>query len=477
MENYIITYNGEKALKKNCRFIKGEFYIKNKQCFNIDGTWYRINSGYIAKDHETNKYVLIKGSNLVRGIVEYDPENDNITIGYFTPNDMKNVTVMTPTGSYTAISKDILKNNFYFDLYNLHYKHYSIKKSPNWNKINEHGNLSSNPYINLQYNLRNIDNKIVDEVRDISDLFIEKYIPREEISRQVNSLPNYTYGLEFETNSGIIPGNELAEAGMFPLRDGSIRGIEYVTLPHSSKNIGKAVSKACSTLNTFTKISINESLHLHIGNIKKVDQKFVGILYTLCCVLEKEIFLMFPKYYAQTSKFKVRGKDYNKPLVKALVDPDPLVTFDNVSTYLAAGKRFSGFGSAHPSDPDGSHKWAVETRYHYMNIINLLFGNNKTVEFRVHVPTKNPIKIMNWIFICSAIVKYAEYLASNDVSMDSIRGVKLDNILTKLYDRKLSVYLSDYIHYRKIMRSKDDSHEDYIGTREIEEDLLYNIDF
>lgn len=480
MENFIITYNGEKALKKDCRFIKGEFYIKNKQCFNIDGVWYRVNSGYIAKDHETMRYSLIKGSNMIKGIVSYNSEEDDVTLGYFTPNAYKNVSVQLPSGSsYTALNKDVCKIGFYFNRYSLQYFHHSINKPARWNMINENGNLGSNPYPNLQYNLRNITKDVVDEVTNISKSVISKHDPIENVCRQKDFLlpTNYTYGLEFETNAGIIPYNELAESGLFPLRDGSIRGLEYVTIPHSSNDIGKAVSKVCDTLNTFTKMSINESLHLHIGNIKKVDETFVGMLYTLCCILEKEIYSMFPKYYAETSKFKTKGKDYNKPLVKALVDVDPMTTFDNISTYLSAGKRYNGFGSNHPSDPDGQHKWSIETRYHYVNVINLLFGNTKTVEFRIHTPSKNPIKIMNWIFICTAIVKYAEYLRDQNIKMDTIRNVTLNDIIRKVYPYRILSYLSTYIDYRKTMRSKDDTFTDFTGEREVNEDMQYTVDF
>lgn len=478
MENYIVTYNGEKALKKNCRFIKGEFYIKNKQCFNIDGMWYRINSGYIALDHETGKYSLIKGSNMIKGVVSYDPEKDAIVLGYFTPDPYKNVKVATLIGYYSALNKYILPDPyFYFDKYNLQYNHNSIKRSSNWNKINTNGCLSNHPYGELPYNLRNVKEDKIEKVRNISEKIIDNIKIPVNICKKIDKLQSYTYGFEFETNAGIIPANELAESGLIPLRDGSIRGIEYVTLPQTSFNIGKSIIKVCNTLNEFTTISENESLHLHIGNIGHVDKKFVGVFYTLCCVLEDEIFSMFPKLYANTSKFKARGKDYNKPLVKALVDADPLITFDNVSTFLASGKKYMGFGSSHPSDPDSSHKWQVDTRYYFCNLINLLFGNNKTIEFRVHTPSRNPIKLMNWVFICSAIVEYTKFLVKNDISMSSIKGLTLDKIISHVYDFRISSYLSSYIRFRKISRKEDDDSGDYTGAREIRDDMKYNVDF
>ena len=366
MENTVVTYNGEIARKKDCRFIKGEFYIKNKQCFNIDGTWYRINSGYIALDHEIGKYSIIKGSAMIKGIIEYNEIDDNIILGYFTPNPFTNVRVAISSSQYTehiAINKDILKDGFYFNLHNLIYVHHTINKSSTWNKINDSYSLSNHPYRELVYNMRHTEESRLNMLKDYSMKNLYKHIPTENIAKMVKLLPSeYTYGIEFETFSGVIPENELSSGGFVPLRDGSIRGIEYAIIPYSSSNIGKAVSLACNTLNKFVKMSTNESLHLHIGGMSKVDERYVGILYTLCCILENEIYSMFPKYYAETSKFKSRGKDYNKPLMKALVDKDPVLTFNNISTYLSSGKKYGGFGSNHPSDPDGSHKWQVESR-------------------------------------------------------------------------------------------------------------------
>jgi hypothetical protein len=101
----------------------------------------------------------------------------------------------------------------------------------------------------------------------------------------------------------------------------------------------------------------------------------------------------------------------------------------------------------------------------------------KTVEFRIHVPSKNPIKIMNWIFICTAIVKYAEYLQSQNIEMETIRNVTLNDIIRKVYPYKMSSYLSTYIDYRKTMRSKDDTFNDFTGEREVNEDMQYTVDF
>lgn len=100
----IIKYNKEKALKINCRKIKGEYYEKNKDCFFINNKWYRLNSGYIEFDHEKQEYVL-KNENMIEGVVDFK-DNKNVK-GFFTPNIYENVTVknISDSSDFSVITK------------------------------------------------------------------------------------------------------------------------------------------------------------------------------------------------------------------------------------------------------------------------------------------------------------------------------------------------------------------------------------
>jgi hypothetical protein len=146
-----------------------------------------------------------------------------------------------------------------------------------------------------------------------------------------------------------------------PLRDGSISGMEYVTIPLQGAPGLATLELACENLKKFTAYTTNESLHLHLGGTQ-TTKEYIGTLYTLLAILEKEFYSMFPKWYAQTSQFKARGKDYNQPLRSELVDNDPSTTFSNIAFYLSAGKKYPGFGTAHPNDPGDEHKWQIEQR-------------------------------------------------------------------------------------------------------------------
>jgi len=107
MTQKIIKFNGEQALKHNCRKIKGDYYEKNVDCFLIDGKWYRLNSGYIEYDHEINEYV-IKSENLKKGIVGF--ENGKRKEGFFSPNIYNNVYSQKENKGSSSLVLDLIKD-------------------------------------------------------------------------------------------------------------------------------------------------------------------------------------------------------------------------------------------------------------------------------------------------------------------------------------------------------------------------------
>ena len=477
------TFDGSVANKRDCRFIKGDFYIKNKQCFLINDTWYRVNSGFITYDNETRQWVIIKDNpNLIKGIVSFDGEE--AILGFYTQNKFKNVTVYLKDGRIlSCIDYKILPPGYFREnVTEMVFEHVSYKTTreslgltPTRSRLaksfderfpkvdfNNHGYPITLPYCTKHYDASMYEKFLKSMV--VPNSFSTN------IGRYYHELGNLSFGFEFETNFGKIPNYRILESGLIPLRDGSISGIEFATIPLSGRTGILALENITSLLTKYVSISENESLHLHIGNTT-TTKKYISYLYTLCCVLEKEIFSLFPQYYAQTSKFKARGKDYNMPLRKELVTDDCDETFSNIAFYLSDGKKYQGFGSNHPSDPDGSHKWQVNSRYHWCNFIPLMFGSNNTIEFRVHIPTRNTIKVLNWLYICSAIVKYAELEHKKDNALSNVKYVTLKDIFNAVYTPKLANYLYEYISFRKSERKLNDVAGDFTGRTEIMEEM------
>ena len=466
----VTTFDGTTAFRKDCRFIKGEHYVKNKQCFLVNGTWYRINSGMVTYDYETKAWVIIKENPLlIKGVVSFDRETRRATMGYYTTNPYKNVTLALTDGAtmscfdYSIIPLDLFQEDKMSGIF-IHKDCPQLPISMRRTVVFANHGYPFTP----QYCLKHYE----DDFRKRFEEGAERRVflnPSLKVSEYAGSLGEMTFGIEFETATGKIPNYKIMESGLVPLRDGSITGIEFATVVLKGKRGVRMIEDICKNLTDYTTISPNESLHLHIGGFAS-DKKMIGILYTLCCILEKDVYSIFPSYYAKTSLFKPKQKDYNMPLRRELVTASPEETFANIAYYLGAGKKYAGFGANHPSDPNGDHKWGINERYHWVNFIPTLFGNSKTVEFRCHIPTTDAVKVINWLYICAAIIKFAKIISDSNADMSTITSYDLTKVIDRVYSGKLADHLKTYIADRKANRLADDAKGDFIGAREIQDE-------
>jgi hypothetical protein len=132
--------------------------------------------------------------------------------------------------------------------------------------------------------------------------------------------------------------------------------------------------------------------------------------------------------------------------------------------YLSMGNRYSRYNSdlsyvdSHPNDPGHSSKWNIHTRYHWVNLIPIIFGNKETIEFRIHTPTYDFTKIFNFIVLCSFIINYAkdnvDSILSAPFSPISIGNSSLFYILRTQRDssyisKKIVSELCDYVRNRE----------------------------
>ena len=232
-------------------------------------------------------------------------------------------------------------------------------------------------------------------------------------------------------------------------------------------------------------MSIQNSLHIHV-RVADFSKEFFLSAFLINTMLETELFSLFPAFYANTSKFKASGKDYNRPLPDVgsfLSKTNPIDNlFDAVYSYYSAGRSFDGrTDRVHPED-GGGRKWQVNNRYVWCNFIPMLFGGNNTIEYRLHPPTSNYFKVLAWIAITNGILQYAlmekdkvcrkkssmlEYLSENSIG--------LEEVLARVYPSKSRIYslCVDYIAYRKKLRAKMDSMSDGAGEYELKFDTEY----
>jgi len=462
MEQLIKTYDGTPAIRKECRFIKGNFYIKNKQCFLINDKWYRVNSGYIFYDYEYNLWKLLNNNErVVEGIVDWTWD-EGITFGKFTSNRLRNTKIFIQGKLRTILSIDIVNkipniaeglNGYYYCTTEANIpKEFNIKLKP------RKDNYYSFP---LNYNSDNL-------IAEFSKYFKENFVGDSLLSDNYKLIEKlgFTFGVEFETEKGAIPENLLKPNGLIACKDGSISGFEYVTIPLFGKEGIQAIKKNCKLLFKYCSCSPLESLHIHLGGYPKTVKGIVSI-FRLGQLIEDEIYKLFPYYYVDTSNFK--RKSYCNPLPNlgaTLTDTNEI--FKVIYHWLSSGNEFSGrFPTGqHPLDRDGQHKWEVNSRYYWLNLVPLLWGKKETIEFRCHVPTMNDQKVINWIYITMAILAYAKKYQTllGTTELKDISPINLKIILTEFYPDEVSNILIRYIEERKKHYSK---RQDNVGEAEI----------
>lgn len=262
------------------------------------------------------------------------------------------------------------------------------------------------------------------------------------------------------------------------MRDGSVKGLEYATIPYQGEKGLQAAMESCNILSKFTKYDENCSLHLHIGNIPRTEEFFLALFKTLC-LLQDEIFELFPLY--KKYNFGVKRKNYTQPfpITKLLSKMDSTINKDNIKEnfgvlyeFLSAGQRYKDVGEtldnvhSHPSDPNGTRKWNIKSRYHWVNLIPLLFGNKATVEFRIHTPTTDMDKVLYYLLMCTSIVSYVKenteaILSSKDTSYANLSNITMAQMRENpgLIDHFLS-----YINSRRRTMLSNNAAGDFRGN-------------
>lgn len=456
-EKTIVTVTGITYPISKCKKFDTGYYIvgdvKEKDsgdCYLIDGKHYRFETGQVVFDYETNTYVL-KNNTLHFGVVEFKEKEP--VFGYFLKTN-NNIPVCLKNGSYhLVINLQVIEveKQYREKLSDGMFYHTSLINASDFNRITTPASeyKTSLPYDSgdvLKQYLKIYDNLEVPLNRNV-----------EKVSNFVEDL---SFGLEFETVAGFLPERILNSTGLIPLRDGSISGIEYVTVPMSGAKGLQTVMNASKELDCRTRYDNSCALHLHIGNVPR-SKEFILAMFKLTCAIQDEIYTMFPLY--KKYNFGVKNKNYSKPfpLFELLSQMDPVVNKGNIDnnfnvlySYLSMGESFKDQNcdlknvKSHPADREGRAKWNIRTRYYLHNLIPLIFGNKQTIEFRIHTATFDADKIMLFVLMNSLIVNFTiqntEAILSNPLFLK--KHGNLDSILKKqIFDNKL----------------KDDNFKDY----------------
>ena len=400
-------FNGELADRKEVRRIKGDYY-KFKDILVIDGARYRCTNPTVSRDlntgrltsivtgranvkagiklHESKRNILLYERLLNVNLREYTEKifyyEDGIRQGFVKPSDIEkvltaNINVIKPSGSDAIY---ILKKGQDSDI-----EH----------RLKDHAmHYKGAMYDSLSYSMKN-------NMAFFKDF---TYSTKDDLGLDT-ILDGLTFGGEFETSSGHIPHKLLMELGIAPLRDGSISGYEYTTVPLKSINHLKHI---VDVLNARCRVTFKDSLHFHIGNVPR-SKSFLLKMFKTAEQLQDELYEMVPSYKKRdTHSIKRRSENYTNPLPRIDIEKEDAI--NKIIHFLSDGKDDStSIGvRPHPSDPSGDHKWQIRNRYTAINLVNYIYNDSKTIEFRLHEGTTNPYKAIYWLILNIMIVKYAQ---------------------------------------------------------------------
>lgn len=280
----------------------------------------------------------------------------------------------------------------------------------------------------------------------------------------IDELP-YTFGLEFETAGGLIPQHQLYELGLIPLRDGSITGIEFSTVVLQGNQGLNLLKRQMEILDEFTIFDKDCSLHIHFGGFK-LDGKVLLAVNNIFC--NSDIRNYLPELTFATHMYKTnQEKNYCEFNNK-------YTSFEEMYCTLVKRDFYGDFHQPHPNDTSGTRKWNIKSRYRAVNFINALcYEGPKTIEYRILRPTYNFNKVLGWLFIYGAIIKFAELNATKVAYLYRTR-LSLDYILRSVYSEKLATILINFLKMSQQIVYTQSSVKDYYGMRIDIDDKVIN---
>lgn len=481
------TVTGETEYRRNCRKIRNAYYVIGKDCVEVNNRWYLTSSKLITRDYETGEYVLLKDTPLVYGIVKIESSGEPV-FGYFSENKFKNVFVNVKNyGTVKCYNENILKEGGFTENISDGVWRFSKNLSPSdlvkLRRIN-----SQKVFTNKGYNIE--DNAA--EFQEKIEMF-EKYPLKITPSamRYGKLLGKTSFGCELETSKGFVPEHLQYQTGLIICRDGSIDNAEYVTIPMRGAKGLMNLKRIGEILSERTLIDIKCAFHIHLGTLP-TDRLFIVALYALAMAIQDEIFKMFPYY--KTEPQGIKKRNYNQKLKKIGIRRiSPKTTKQEFTEYVddAYYRIFTWLNDGTPPDNNFNRvnhhhrqtaKWNRKERYFWINFMNMFFSERKTIEFRLHQPTRNSQKMINWLFICNAIVKYAETNAKKILMGES--SITLEEVVNwykeEIGNKEacfLSEYLNAYINDRKTYFLRDYKNNDYLSLDEMNTDCNYSFSY
>ncbi len=482
------TITGDKEYRKNCRRKDGLWFAIDVDIAQVEGKWYKTTDTQILFDHHTKQYGLTYKvqSNCAKGIVGYNKDTKEFIFGYFTRDPYNNCVVSKGVNKHSCINAEVLAGT----------KYKEDVATGTWIENGSAEIATGKGHSDKGYNIE--DNGYERLIK----LYIERpYKLNLNHAKIAHLLKDTTFGIELEACAGNTPQYMLNRYGCTICRDGSLVNAdgayppEYVTVPLSgAKGITNTI-ELTECLKSRNLVDLKCAYHLHLGNIN-TSRQFIVALHSLCYKIQGNVFKMFPHYKLKPDGIK--GKNYCKLLPKTIkqyksgedyteyINTNYKRLFKYCTEYQAgdetkkveADRNFNRKTKAH----NGKAKWSKLARYHWLNMCNIFFSERNTVEFRLHTPTFNATKIINWLLICNAICRYAEKYPLQCIDSTKITFTEVLSYYQRAnsnseYNHFVSNYLQAYVEERTQMFKLDKKKKDLTSDHELQSDKDYTFTY
>ena len=393
--------------------------------------------------------------NLIRGVVYQDL--NYIEFGYF-PYDAITERIYYDGAEHLALVSTKNKEKIFSVL-----KGENIWIDKNSPKKEEHLNVFGNGAFPYTIEREYAAEKHIDEFEENVEL---SSITVHPFSKELS----HSFGIEFETAAGYLPEDKCFSLGLIPLRDGSITGIEYSTIPMEGNEGLNLLKSQIEELKKYTYSNKECSIHIHFGGFP-VNNKAILILHTLWYYLQYDIEKYIPSYSFNTSYFKNNEKNYCNRIML-------FNDFKELYSYYVGTSYLGDLYQPHPKDIRKEAKWNVKTRYYNCNFINMLcYDRAKTVEFRFLTPTYSYEKLLTFIFILNGILKYAEeFYTTHKKCIDNTivskinklfneKDLNIVSLLQQVYSEDVVKWLNDNLKKLKWLKATQCHVGDSYGGR------------
>jgi len=507
MPELVKDFQGKLIPRNKARKIKNEmgkleYFEEGASCVEMsDKIWYRTTTGKIIFDWSKKIWVFAKDFVGHKGLVEdgsfghYSEISKEVIIWFKEDTFFKK-------SIYDPLSKSLSDTKFSEKKWNratainekvaIDYGYQESIFDSCFYKITD---CSTDDLIKM--NLPNIPSTertnvySLDDDRDYRQTLEELYDNNKEkvpikLMKFAPNIP-FTFGLEFEVQEGHCPKRVREALGFRPCRDGSLgEGIEYVGIPMEGGKGLYFVKKMCEELSKRCRLSNRCSTHVHFGDVRR-DKLYVISLWHILYNIQDSLRKCFP--FSRTNSIQDNGKIYACLLPDLEIDVTTILSsktdeefknkvireFNKIYTWLnnghplgekyeeafvretrteiIQGKKQSqicyrvrnyNFTTKLPRHAVQGHKWNRSSRYMWTNILNLFFAHSRTIEFRISEATTNFNKVLMFMCLGSAILKYAENF---DKSFHD--EISLNGIIKASFRPKLATYLIDYFEFRK----------------------------